>query len=55
MICALCEKTIEKEKRKLEVHGTTHYVHNKCIRKATKKQLVDKNIITPTDHSWRLL
>ena len=54
MVCELCNKPFDKEKRKLEVHGNTFYVHPECLRRATKKQLVAKKIIKPDDYSWRL-
>lgn len=55
MVCALCLKSFDKEKRKLIVHGETFYVHPKCLRCATKELLVAKKIIKPDDFSWRLL
>lgn len=56
MVCLLCDKVIGKTERcRLVVRGREYFFHIKCLRKASKKQLVDKSIIESTDHSWRLL
>jgi hypothetical protein len=54
MVCELCDKPFDKEKRKLTVRGKTFYVHDICLRKATKRQLVAKKIIKKDDFCWRL-
>lgn len=55
MICELCGMSIKKaERHKLTIHDKEHFLHDKCLRKATKKQLVDKKVIGPEDFRWRL-
>ena len=53
MICPLCScYIISVDKKLLYIKGSSYYLHKKCLRKATKSELVLKGLIKLDDNSW---
>lgn len=53
MICVLCnELLLTVDKKRMIVGATTYYLHKKCIRSATQKELIEKGLISPNDRGW---
>lgn len=54
MICKLCSSPIvnEADRKNLTVRGDTFPLHKKCLRGATRQQLIEKGIIKPDDPGW---